>query len=107
MSNDGASITQNKQYDPRISKAINWILGGIGTGIIAIGVWIASSITDLNNTVTRLVTQNESVFARLDVNERVDIRQDVQLGELTRDVAVIEGRVLRGQHPLQGQANGN
>lgn len=83
-------------------------LAGIGLAItpiavVAIGAWIANSISNLNTTVTRLVVQQEVILKRLDQNDsrddRQDVRNDQQDDKLTRlrgDVVSLGGANYRG-----------
>jgi hypothetical protein len=89
----GATVVM---HDPRVSKAIVWLCGILGTGFISSLVWVGSSINELNTTVSRLVTQNESVFQRLDRNEMKDERQDIDIRDIEREVSELNGKQLRG-----------
>lgn len=82
-------------HDP-LSKAIVWLCGALGTGFIGTLMWVGSSINELNTTVSRLVTQNEAVFQRLDRNDVRDERQDIDIRDLERGQATLEGKILRG-----------
>lgn len=82
--------------DRRVSQAIAWLFGALGTGLVGALLWVASSITSLNNTATRLVTQNETIIKRLDQSDLRDDRQDVDIRDLERGVSRLDGRNMRG-----------
>lgn len=54
--NHGAKITM---VDPRVTSTQTWILSTIGVSIVGLAAWGIKSINDLNQTMTRVVTQNE------------------------------------------------
>lgn len=56
LSNHGAQITM---ADPRVTSIQTWLLATIGVAIVGGIGWGVKSINDLNQTVTRVVTQNE------------------------------------------------
>lgn len=53
---NGARITM---ADPRVTGAQTWILATIGLTLVGVGTWGIKSINELNQTMTRVVTQNE------------------------------------------------
>jgi hypothetical protein len=65
----GASVTIQ---DPRVNTWNRWIatlMGGIALLVMA---WVATSINDLNATMSRLVAQNEAVVSILgDHSDRI------------------------------------
>lgn len=56
LAKQGASITM---VDPRVTSVQTWILSTIGISIVGLAGWGIKSINDLNQTMTRVVTQNE------------------------------------------------
>lgn len=56
LANSGARISM---VDPRVTSVQTWILGTIGISIVGLAGWGIKSINDLNQTMTRVVTQNE------------------------------------------------
>ena len=56
LANHGARITM---ADPRVTSIQTWLLATIGVAIVGGIGWGVKSINDLNQTVTRVVTQNE------------------------------------------------
>ena len=56
LANNGAKITM---VDPRVTSVQTWILSTIGVAIVGLAGWGIKSINDLNQTMTRVVTQNE------------------------------------------------
>lgn len=56
LANHGARITM---VDPRVTSVQTWILSTIGISIVGLAGWGIKSINDLNQTMTRVVTQNE------------------------------------------------
>ena len=69
LKSGGASVTVQ---DPRVSSWNRWIatlMGGIALLVMA---WVATSINDLNATMSRLVAQNEAVVSILgDHSDRI------------------------------------
>lgn len=45
--------------DPRVTSVQNWMLGTIGVAMLGLAGWGIQSINNLNNTMTRVLTQNE------------------------------------------------
>lgn len=56
LANHGARITM---VDPRVTSVQNWMLGTIGVAMLGLAGWGIQSINALNNTMTRVLTQNE------------------------------------------------
>jgi len=56
LADRGASITM---LDPRVTSTQTWILVTIGAVGISVAGWGIKSINDLNQTMIRVVTQNE------------------------------------------------
>lgn len=82
----GASVTLK---DTRVSKALAWFWGIVGT-CIAGGVWLAANnLYQLNLTVQRIADNNAMVASQLADHE-------ARVRQLERDVSTIEGRVFRG-----------
>jgi len=59
----GASITVQ---DPRVNNLTRWIATLMGSIALLVMVWVASSINKLNETMSRVVTQNEFVLHTLE-----------------------------------------
>jgi hypothetical protein len=60
ITSGGASVTVQ---DPRVSSMTRWVatlMGGIALLVMA---WVATSINRLNETMSRVVTQNEAIMA--------------------------------------------
>lgn len=66
IAGSGASVTV---ADPRVNGAIKWAAGILSATMIAAMIWVAGSINDLNRTLTRVATQNEAMFMRIDDHE--------------------------------------
>lgn len=92
-SSAGGSI---QMRDSRMSVLVGIGLAVTPVAVVGIGAWIANSIANLNTTVTRLVTQNEAVIARLNAADIVNDKQDGRLLNVEQKVYSIEGRVMRG-----------
>lgn len=89
----GARISMR---DPRVSSVINWLYGTIGAALIATGVWIATSINDLNLTSARLIVQLEEVNRQISKKDARDDAQDRRIEGLSGDVREMQGKVFRG-----------
>jgi hypothetical protein len=92
----GASITNRDLRDPRVSSVINWLWGTMGTALIAVGIWIATSINELNITSARLIVQLEVVNRQLSAKDARDDAQDKRIEALTGDMREMQGKVFRG-----------
>lgn len=66
--------------DPRVTGAQAWVLATIGVTLVGVGGWGIKSINDLNQTMTRVVTQNEY--------------RDKQLQRVESHVAVLDARIV-------------
>jgi hypothetical protein len=76
LANHGARITM---ADPRVTTIQTWLLTTIGASLV-IGIgWGVKSINDLNQTVTRVVTQNEY--------------RDDRIGRVERHIEAVDSRV--------------
>lgn len=76
LANHGARITM---ADPRVTTIQTWLLTTIGASLV-IGIgWGVKSINELNQTVTRVVTQNEY--------------RDDRIGRVERHIEAVDGRV--------------
>lgn len=63
--------------DPRVTGAQAWVLATIGITLVGVGGWGIKSINDLNQTMTRVVTQNEYRDAQLQrVEDHVKVLDD-------------------------------
>lgn len=69
----GGSITIT---DPRVTNAQTWILGTVGMIAIGVGAWGIQAINELNQTMTRVVTQNENTARVLEAHARQLERHD-------------------------------
>lgn len=77
MASRGASINVS---DPRVTSIQTWLLSSIGLALIGLGSWGIKSINELNQTMTRVVTQNEF--------------RDRQVDRIEEHVGTLDGRVL-------------
>ncbi len=91
MSN-GATIIQ----DGRVSKGLAWIAGVIGSLLVIALTFCANNLWQLNLTMRDVISENKAFLARLDRADQRDDRQDIDIRDLQRNVATIEGRNLRG-----------
>lgn len=92
-------------HDPRVSRGIAWLMGLFGIALVAIGGWIGNTLMGLKDSVTTIVAQNAALIQRLDRNDVRDDGQDSRLSKNERDIAVIEGKTLRGIQ--EGRTRGN
>ena len=93
----GASV---QIRDSRVTQVLSWFWAALGTAFVGGIYWGASSINTLNESVVKILAQNEAVFRRLDRVESVDDRQDMELGEQARDIGELRGKNLRGGPPV-------
>jgi hypothetical protein len=56
----GATVTVQ---DPRVSNLTRWIATLMGGVALLVMGWVATSINRLNETMSRVVTQNEAILA--------------------------------------------
>lgn len=56
LANRGARITMT---DPRVTSVQTWVISSVGIGLIGLGGYLVNSVNRLNETMTRVVTQNE------------------------------------------------
>jgi hypothetical protein len=56
LADRGARITMQ---DPRVTSMQTWLMTSIGGALVVLAGWGIKSINDLNQTMTRVVTQNE------------------------------------------------
>jgi hypothetical protein len=96
----GASMTVR---DTRMSALVGIGLAITPIAVVGIGAWIANSIGNLNQTVTRLIVQQEVILKRLDNNDDHDDRQDVRMNyqderitQTEKDMVAIGGPNYRG-----------
>jgi hypothetical protein len=69
LSKGGASVTVQ---DPRVNTITRWVATLMGSIAVLVMVWVAASINRLNETMSRVVTQNESVMRTIiDHSERL------------------------------------
>lgn len=69
VNHGGASI---RLEDPRVSSLFKLLSTVFATVITALMIWVASSINRLNETMSRVVTQNESIMAtQADHSDRI------------------------------------
>lgn len=76
LANSGARITM---ADPRVTSIQTWLLATIGVSLVGGIGWGVKSINDLNQTVTRVVTQNEY--------------RDDRMGRIEKHVESVDNRV--------------
>lgn len=96
----GASVSMR---DSRMSAVVSIGLAITPLAVVGIGAWVATSINELNNTVTRLVVQYESIQRRQDETDKRDDRQeahmqttDDRVTQTERDIASMGGPNYRG-----------
>lgn len=77
LANSGARITM---ADPRVTSIQTWLLATIGVSLVGGIGWGVKSINDLNQTVTRVVTQNEF--------------RDDRMGRIENHLEKVDGRVV-------------
>lgn len=77
LANHGARITM---ADPRVTSIQTWLLATIGVSLVGGIGWGVKSINDLNQTVTRVVTQNEF--------------RDDRMGRIETHLEKVDGRVV-------------
>ncbi len=96
-SSGGGSIQRG---DPRLSKLIAWLLGALGTVSLALGGVAVGTLVGLRDDVRDLKsTVNFNIQANLDRSARTDAQiaeLQNQVRELTQQVYVLEGKILRG-----------
>lgn len=92
MSNDGAQIHQTQ--DPRLSKVMAWVWTTLGASLILVVGVAANNLYQLNVTVARGIDSDTARDLRVNDHEE-------RLRTVERDVATINGKILRGEHPLQ------
>lgn len=83
---DGGSI---RMEDKRVSAALNWLYGIFGAAIIGVGLWIGTSINELNLNMAR-------VLVKMDQQKATDDNQDDAIAALKADIRVLEGKQFRG-----------
>lgn len=84
--NRGASI---RMEDKRVSQALNWLYGVFGTAFIGLGLWIGTSINELNLNMAR-------VLVKMDQQKSTDDGQDSDISALKADVRELQGKTFRG-----------
>lgn len=77
LANHGARITM---ADPRVTSIQTWLMATIGVSLVGGIGWGVKSINDLNQTVTRVVTQNEF--------------RDDRIGRVERHIEAVDHRVI-------------
>lgn len=99
MSDTGGKVVQ----DGRVTSAQNWVLGTVGTLLVALIGWCAVQLIGLRESVAVMTAEiraerqtNADTFARMELR---DERQDMDIRDLQRDVSTLEGRTLRGHKP--------
>lgn len=80
----GASITMQ---DSLVTSVQTWILSAIGASVLGLGTWGIKSINDLNQTMIRVVTQNEF--------------RDDHVDRIERHLEVVDGRVVVLERKVQ------
>jgi hypothetical protein len=89
-----ASVTS---HDPRFSRLLSWFMGALGVGALGVGGWVATSINQLNASVTRLVAQGEAKDYRDQTQDARISRAEDRIEDLRSDVSTLEGKNLRGE----------
>lgn len=75
--------------DRRVSLAISWLYGVFGAAIIGVGLWIGTSINELNLNMAR-------VLVKMDQQKTTDDNQDSDIKALKSDVRELQGKTFRG-----------
>ncbi len=70
LANTGARLTMT---DPRVDRVHNWLLATIGGVILLVGGWTISSVDKLNQTMVKVIEQNNQAIR---TNEAQDRRFD-------------------------------
>lgn len=81
----GAYIAQ----DSRLSKAIVWFWGVVGTGFMGAVLLVANNLWQLNLAINRLADNGAAFSAQLKDHED-------RLRKVERDVSAVEGKIFRG-----------
>lgn len=92
MTSNSATIVQ----DSRVSRGLAWAAGVIGSLLVIALTFCANNLWQLNLTMRDVLAENKAFLSRMDRVDRRDDRQDVDIRDLQRNVATIEGRNLRG-----------
>lgn len=82
----GASIYMR---DGRVSRALGWFWGIVGTGLVGSVLLAANNLYELNLTVARGVANDALAESRYQ-------DQEGRIRQLERDVNSIQGRIFRG-----------
>lgn len=77
LANHGAKLTM---VDPRVTSVQTWILSTIGVSIVGLAAWGIKSINDLNQTMIRVLTENEY--------------RDERMKRLETHMEAVDGRVV-------------
>jgi hypothetical protein len=77
LANSGARITM---ADPRVTSVQTWLLSSIGAALIVLAGWGIRSIDELNQTMIKVVTQNEY--------------RDAQARRMEAHIDILDGRVV-------------
>lgn len=105
MSDSGAQITQNQ--DPRFTKFLGLGMAVLLAAVVGIGGWIGSSLVGIKESLAGINAQNVMFAASLQRNDLRDDAQDSRINKNERDIAVVEGRALRGIQNFGRDTRGN
>jgi hypothetical protein len=82
----GANISL---HDSRVSRALGWFWGIVGTGIAGATLLAANNLYQLNVTVARGLDRDE-------IRDKIDIDHENRLRSLESDVNTLNGKTFRG-----------
>ena|SRR5688572_24461391 len=86
--------------DSRVSRALGWFWGIVGSGIAGAILLASHNLYQLNLTVARGIDSDATRDERVNDHE-------IRLRQVERDVRTIEGKVFRGLDGYEDSANGN
>jgi hypothetical protein len=78
-----------RMYDPRVSRARDWILGVIGSLLVIVLGFCGKNLWDLNLTMRDVLKDGQTTVATLTDHE-------LRLRQVERDVNTLAGKNLRG-----------
>lgn len=91
----GASIEYS---DKRVTGAVRWLWSSMGAAAVAGIYWAASSINTLNVNLER-------ALVRMDYQDKRQDLTEVQIRQLQRDVAEMQGKVYRSDGSIKAFPN--
>ncbi len=95
----GASIVYR---DPRVSKALGWVYGVLGTAFVS-GTWLAANnLYQLNLTVAADAIWKQEMARQVAEVRALNERQEEHINAVDRRVYTLEGKNLRGVEVARG-----